>query len=70
MEELSDIHKTLNHLEPIESEEEKFRPVKSLFYFPLAVSFILSLFWALFSLLRHAGSPQKTGSPNAKGVAP
>jgi Ca-activated chloride channel homolog len=54
LEELHDIHQTLNRLEPIESETEKFRPIKSLFYLPLAAVFLLSLIWALASLLRHA----------------
>lgn len=69
LEELSDIHKTLNHLEPIDSEEEKFRPVKSLFYYPLAVTFILSLLWALSSLIRYRFS-QKDNSQQVKGVTP
>lgn len=52
LEELSEIHHTLNRLEPVDSEEEKFRPVKSLFFYPLAAAFILSLLWAAFSLAR------------------
>lgn len=70
LEELNDIHKTLNHLEPIESEEEKFRPVKSLFYYPLAAAFILSLLWALFSLMRHTQFSSGKGERQTKGVAP
>lgn len=54
LEELQEIHQTLNRLEPIESEEEKFRPIKSLFYYPLSAAFLLSLLWALFSVLRHS----------------
>ncbi|GGY70173.1 hypothetical protein GCM10011613_13230 [Cellvibrio zantedeschiae] len=53
LEELSEIHQTLNHLEPIDSEEEKFRPVKSLFFYPLGLAFLLSLIWAFASLVRH-----------------
>jgi len=70
LEELSDIHKTLNHLEPIDSEEEKFRPIKSLFYFPLAIAFILSLSWALLSLIRHVHPIQKVDAEQTEGVAP
>jgi Ca-activated chloride channel family protein len=70
LEELGEIHQTLNHLEPIESEEEKFRPVKSLFYYPLAATFLLSLLWALFSLLRHSKVSQKINAQQTKGVAP
>jgi len=65
LEELSEIHHTLNRLEPIDSEDEKFRPIKSLFYYPLAAAFLLSLGWALSSVLRH-----KTGKTHTQGVAP
>lgn len=65
LEELGEVHKTLNRLEPIESEEEKFRPIKSLFYYPLAAAFLLSLSWALFSVVRNARNQQ-----SAQGVAP
>lgn len=70
LEELNDIHATLNRLEPIETEDEKFRPVKSLFYYPLAAAFILSLTWALVSLMGHARFAQKANSQHTKGVAP
>lgn len=54
LEELAEIHQTLNKLEPIDSEDEKFRPVKSLFFYPLAFAFLLSLAWALIYLLPTA----------------
>lgn len=54
LEELHNIHQTLNRLEPIDTEEEKFRPIKSLFYVPLAAALLLSLCWALMSVLHHA----------------
>jgi len=60
LEELHEIHKTLNRLEPIDSEEEKFRPIKSLFFYPLAAALLLSLFWAFASVTRHMRS-QKQG---------
>jgi len=47
LEELEEIHKTLNYLEPIESNNENYRPIKSLFYYPLAFAFMLSICWAL-----------------------
>lgn len=52
LEELSEIHQTLNKLEPIDTEEEKFRPIKSLFFYPLALAFLLSFIWAFAYLLR------------------
>ncbi len=63
LEELNEVHQALNRLEPIDSEEEKFRPIKSLFFYPLALAFVLSLLWALFSVLPHF-RPQQ----NAEGV--
>lgn len=47
LEELSNIHHQLDRLEPIELDEETFRPVQALFYWPLAIAFILSLLLAL-----------------------
>lgn len=75
LEELHEIHQTLNRLEPIESEEEKFRPVKSLFYLPLAAALLLSLSWAFASVIRHTfnkGLNQNTNQLTNKqqGVAP
>lgn len=43
LEELDQIHHELDKLEPIEIEAEKFRPVQTLFYWPLAFAFLLSL---------------------------
>ncbi|MET0355294.1 MAG: VWA domain-containing protein [Cellvibrio sp.] len=64
LEELGDVHQMLNRLEPIESEEEKFRPVKSLFYYPLIAALLLSFAWALSSVLRSGRTTQQT-----RGVA-
>ena len=70
LEELHEIHQTLNRLEPIESDEEKFRPIKSLFYYPLAAALLLSLCWALASVVRHARNQLPNQLPNQKrGVA-
>ncbi len=64
IEELSEIHQALNRLEPIESDEEKFRPVKDLFYIPLALALLLSFAWALFSVVAHVNNNR------SQGVAP
>jgi len=60
LEELGDVHQMLNRLEPIESEEEKFRPVNSLFYYPLIAALLLSFAWALSSVSRSGIATQKT----------
>lgn len=46
LEELDAIHHQLDRLEPIEFETETFRPVRALFYWPLALAFITSLLLA------------------------
>lgn len=50
LEELDNIHRELDRLEPIEMETETFRPVQTLFYWPLACAFMLSLLLASSSL--------------------
>ncbi len=55
---LEDIYAVLDEIEPVEANPETFRPVKSLFYWPLSVSFVLSLILALeklisLGLMRH-----------------
>ena len=42
-EELSEIYKILDELEPVEKENQYFRPTKSLFYWPLLLAISLSL---------------------------
>ncbi len=50
LQQLAEIHQELNRLEPVEQEAETFRPVLSLFYWPLGVAFALSLLLALGSV--------------------
>ncbi|RYY75549.1 MAG: VWA domain-containing protein [Gammaproteobacteria bacterium] len=64
LEELGDVHQMLNRLEPIETEDEKFRPVNSLFYYPLITALLLSFLWSLIRILRSSAADQKT-----RGVA-
>lgn len=47
LDELDSIHRELDRLEPIEMETETFRPVQTLFYWPLALAFLLSLVFAV-----------------------
>jgi len=48
---LQDIYRLLDEMEPVAEPEAGFRPVKSLFYWPLAGSFVLAAFLALMNLL-------------------
>jgi len=51
-EELNNIYAILDTLEPVEQNDEVFRPVRSLFYWPLALAFISSLLLVCVHLLR------------------
>jgi Ca-activated chloride channel homolog len=53
MQELDAIHHQLDKLEPSESDEETFRPVKTLFYWPLAFALVLSLLLAISKLFNQ-----------------
>ncbi|WP_281646203.1 VWA domain-containing protein [Parendozoicomonas sp. Alg238-R29] len=56
--ELKQIYTIINQLEPVELSKETFRPVKELFYWPLAVAFLLALMLATIKVLpslRRAG---------------
>ncbi|MFD1293744.1 VWA domain-containing protein [Lutibacter holmesii] len=46
-ERLNEIYDELNRLEPIEYEEEEFKPKTLLFYYPLAVALFLAIFQSL-----------------------
>ncbi len=48
---LQDIYRLLDDMEPVAEPEAGFRPVKSLFYWPLGGSFALALLMALVNLL-------------------
>ncbi len=46
--ELSQIYKALDELEPVEQDQETYRPIRSLYWYPLAAALVLSM---LFTLL-------------------
>lgn len=48
--ELENIYQALDQLEPIEQQAELFRPIKALFFWPLAIAFISSLLLTLLSI--------------------
>jgi len=71
LEELDSIHRELDRLEPIEMETETFRPVETLFYWPLAFAFLLSLLFAVTHIwlgrtTKSAITPSATTRAEAK----
>ena len=47
---LQDIYRLLDEMEPVAEPEAGFRPVKSLYYWPLGGAFVLALFLAAMTL--------------------
>ncbi len=47
VERLNEIYDELNKLEPIEYEEEEFKPKTLLFYYPLAAALLMAIFQSL-----------------------
>lgn len=58
-EELNKIYQILDELEPVEQDEQTLKPVSSLFMWPLAFAFGLSLLMGLAPLLLNAFTPRK-----------
>jgi Ca-activated chloride channel family protein len=58
---LEQVYQTLNQLEPIEFEEETYRPATLLYYWPLAGAFVLAVVFHLFRGLAMLIRNQKTG---------
>jgi Ca-activated chloride channel family protein len=50
---LQDIYRLVDELEPVDEPEAGFRPVKSLFYWPLGGAFALAAFLCVVSLLQN-----------------
>lgn len=53
---LAEIYDEIDKLEPVESEERLYRPVESLFYWPLAASLVLGLVTMMLLLRRDSDS--------------
>lgn len=49
-EELTKIYAELDRLEPVEQEAETYRPLKSLFVWPVAIALVIALIWAAIPL--------------------
>ena len=52
---LQDIYRLLDDLEPVEEPEAGFRPVKSLYFWPLSGALVLAALLCLVSLLQRVG---------------
>jgi Ca-activated chloride channel homolog len=57
-EELAEIYTVLDELEPAESDEAGFRPVKELFYWPLGLALALGALAALVAVFPRVSLPQ------------
>ena len=78
--ELAEIYEALDQLEPIEQDQETYRPVRALFWIPLAFSLVASLLFVLcqetlrvwiYSLLLSRGADtQQQASSTASAEAP
>lgn len=69
--ELVQIYDELDKLEPIEQEEQTFRPISALFYWPLAAALLISLLLAATRLLQggFGGGFGKPVEPDNKEAA-
>lgn len=54
--ELQQIYNLIDQLEPVEKEQETFKPVKSLFYWPLGLSVLLTMLIALLLVIERGFS--------------
>jgi Ca-activated chloride channel family protein len=64
---LQDIYRLVDELEPVEEPEAGFRPVKSLYYWPLSGAFALSAFLGLLSLVQSLRLRRAGGVPTHAG---
>jgi Ca-activated chloride channel family protein len=60
---LQEIYRLLDEMEPVAEPEAGFRPVKSLYFWPLAGAFVLAVFLAAMNLLAgfNLGRQRKVG---------
>jgi Ca-activated chloride channel family protein len=60
---LQEIYRLLDEMEPVAEPEAGFRPVKSLYFWPLAGAFVLAVFLAAMNLLAgfNLGRERKVG---------
>ncbi len=53
--ELEQIYSVLDQLEPAASDEEGFRPIEELFFWPLGTAALCALLWLVFGVLKARG---------------
>ena len=51
-EELAEIYRLLDQLEPVADKKQTYRPQRALFYWPLGVALLLSMLWATLAAFR------------------
>jgi len=61
-EELRHIYDLLDDLEPTEADPEIFRPIQSLYYWPLGIVMVLTFLMAAYSIIQTAWKNQKTAA--------
>jgi len=64
---LQDIYRLVDELEPVEEPEAGFRPVKSLYYVPLAGAFVLAALLGLSNLLQNLLLRRSSGAQTDAG---
>ncbi|WP_444917567.1 vWA domain-containing protein [Microbulbifer sp. ANSA003] len=57
--ELAEIYAELDKLEPVEQEAESYRPMRSLFTWPLSIALLLAGIWALIPLVSNFQLPAR-----------
>lgn len=62
-EELAQIYRELDQLEPVEQEAASYRPLKSLYVWPLGAALLLALLWAAAPLLGAATAKLRLARP-------
>ena len=50
---LQQIYATLDELEPIERESKQMRPLKALYFYPLAIALLITVLMALMPILKQ-----------------
>ena len=64
---LQDIYRLVDELEPVEEPEAGFRPVKSLYYVPLAGAFVLAALLGLSNLMQNLLLRRSSGAQTDAG---
>jgi len=66
--ELNEIYNILDKLEPVEKDTKSYRPIKSLFYLPLAAAMFLAALLALILNFRYLSSMTQPGSIRTESI--